>query len=41
MRLFDICVITASDSHQATAFEALLTRRIEHGLYPREVDFRV
>lgn len=41
MNLFDICVITASNPRQAEAFRRLLDRRLEHGLYPREIDFRV
>lgn len=41
MMLFDICVITASNRAQADAFSRLLKIRIDHGLYPREIDFRV
>lgn len=37
----DHCVITASDEHQAAAFRALLQRRLDHGLYPREIAFHV
>ena len=41
MRLFDICVITACDERQAETFRSLIDRRIQNGLYPREIDFRV
>jgi len=41
MSVFDICVITASDERQAGVFRALIARRIEAGLYPREIDFIV
>lgn len=41
MALFDICVITASSPAQAAAFSDLLKIRLQHGLYPREIDFRV
>ena len=41
MSIFDICVITASNRTQADGFKALLAKRLDHGLYPREVDFRV
>lgn len=38
---FDFCLITASSEKQAADFRALLRRRIDHGLYPREVGFYV
>jgi galactokinase/mevalonate kinase-like predicted kinase len=41
MRLFDIVLITASSERQARSFRALLERRREHGLYPREIAFEV
>ncbi len=41
MTLFDHCVVSASSETQATAFRALLDRRIRHGLYPREIEFHV
>jgi galactokinase/mevalonate kinase-like predicted kinase len=41
MRLFDTVVITASSERQAGAFRALLERRREQGLYPRELAFEV
>ncbi|MBD3319928.1 MAG: hypothetical protein GF350_02415 [Chitinivibrionales bacterium] len=41
MNLFDICIVTASNSFQAGVFRKLIGRRIEHGLYPKEIDFRV
>lgn len=41
MHLFDICVITASDPHQAESFRSLLGKRVERGLYPGEIDFKV
>ena len=41
MRLFDTVLITASSERQAGAFRALLARRREQGLYPRELAFEV
>ncbi len=41
MPIPDTCVITASDERQAGVFRKLLARRIQRGLYPREIDFRV
>ena len=41
MEFFSYCVITASDETQAAAFRLLLNRRVDHGLYPREINFRV
>jgi fucokinase / fucose-1-phosphate guanylyltransferase len=41
MPILDTCIITASDSRQAEVFKELLERRIQWGLYPREIDFRV
>jgi galactokinase/mevalonate kinase-like predicted kinase len=41
MRLFDTVLITASSERQAGAFRALIERRREHGLYPRELAFEV
>jgi len=39
--IFNACIITASDESQAELFRALIARRIEAGLYPREIDFAV
>ncbi|HSD29530.1 MAG TPA: L-fucokinase [Vicinamibacteria bacterium] len=41
MRLFDTVLITASSERQARSFRALVERRREHGLYPRELAFEV
>jgi galactokinase/mevalonate kinase-like predicted kinase len=41
MRLFDTVLITASSERQARAFRALLERRREQELYPREIAFEV
>ncbi|MGO8693351.1 MAG: L-fucokinase [Rectinemataceae bacterium] len=41
MPIFDTCIITASGERQAEVFRALIARRVERGLYPREIDFRV
>lgn len=41
MPIPDACIITASDEKQARVFRTLLERRVESGLYPREIDFRV
>jgi galactokinase/mevalonate kinase-like predicted kinase len=41
MNLFDLCVITASSPKQAETFKALIDRRIRHGLYPHEIEFKV
>ncbi len=41
MNLFDICLITASNEKQASVFRELIRRRVEKGLYPGEIDFRV
>ncbi|HUW39937.1 MAG TPA: L-fucokinase [Rectinemataceae bacterium] len=41
MPIFDTCIITASGEKQARVFRQLIARRIERGLYPREIDFRV
>jgi galactokinase/mevalonate kinase-like predicted kinase len=41
MRLFDTVLITASSERQAAAFRALVERRQEQGLYPRELAFDV
>jgi galactokinase/mevalonate kinase-like predicted kinase len=41
MHLFDTVLVTASSERQAAAFRALLERRREHGLYPRELAFEV
>ena len=41
MNIFDTCVITASDERQAEVFRALVARRLDAGLYPREVNFAV
>jgi galactokinase/mevalonate kinase-like predicted kinase len=41
MTLFDFCLITAPSEKQAADFRRLIARRVQHELYPREVDFRV
>jgi galactokinase/mevalonate kinase-like predicted kinase len=41
MQLFDTVLITAASERQAEAFRNLITRRQEHGLYPRELSFEV
>jgi galactokinase/mevalonate kinase-like predicted kinase len=41
MHLFDTVLITASSERQAEAFRALVARRRDHGLYPRELAFEV
>ncbi|HXY38151.1 MAG TPA: L-fucokinase, partial [Vicinamibacteria bacterium] len=41
MHLFDTVLVTASSEPQAEAFRALVRRRLEHGLYPRELQFEV
>ena len=41
MPLFDTCIITASNEGQAEVFRTLLSKRVDQGLYPREIDFRV
>jgi galactokinase/mevalonate kinase-like predicted kinase len=41
MRLFDTVLITAASERQAAAFRSLVARRLEHGLYPREIAFEV
>jgi len=41
MNILDICVITASNEGQAEVFRRLISRRVEAGLYPREIDFLV
>lgn len=41
MRIFDFCIITASNDEQAEIFRALIKRRQEAGLYPREIGFFV
>jgi galactokinase/mevalonate kinase-like predicted kinase len=41
VNIFTDCIITASDERQAEVFRALIARRIEAGLYPREIDFAV
>lgn len=41
MHIFDYCIITASSQHQADNFQRLLDARVEHGLYPHEVQFMV
>ena len=39
--ILDTCIITASNERQASVFRTLLRRRVDGGLYPREIDFRV
>jgi galactokinase/mevalonate kinase-like predicted kinase len=39
--ILDTCIITASDERQASVFRTLLKRRLDRGLYPREISFRV
>ncbi len=41
MSILDTCIITASTPRQAEQFRTLIRRRVDHGLYPREIDFRV
>ncbi len=41
MNLFDICIITTSSRKQADIFKTLINNRQKHGLYPREIDFKV
>jgi fucokinase len=41
MSSFDICIITASNRIQASAFRSLIQKRVDAGLYPQEIDFRV
>jgi galactokinase/mevalonate kinase-like predicted kinase len=41
MSYLDTCIITAPNEAQAKSFRKLLKDRIDHGLYPREIDFRV
>lgn len=41
MQLFDFCIITASSLVQAKKFQQLILRRCEHGLYPKEIDFKI
>ena len=41
MHLFDTVLITAASERQAEAFRCLIGRRLEHGLYPRELAFEV
>ena len=41
IHLFNHCIITASSEQQAGNFRRLIDARIEHGLFPREVQFQV
>jgi Predicted kinase related to galactokinase and mevalonate kinase len=41
MYALSICIITAPSPRKAEEFRTLLQNRIDHGLYPREIDFRV
>ena len=41
MPILDTCIITASDERQASVFKSMLQRRVQSGLYPKEIDFRV
>ena len=41
MPILDTCIITASDERQAAVFRTLVQRRLDRGLYPREIAFRV
>jgi galactokinase/mevalonate kinase-like predicted kinase len=41
MYALSTCIITASTPGQAEEFRTLLQNRIDNGLYPREIDFRV
>jgi galactokinase/mevalonate kinase-like predicted kinase len=41
MYTFDYCIITASSEKQARDFNKLIDSRRKHGLYPREVQFKV
>lgn len=41
MRLFNTCIVVASNRDQAEALRERIDARIKAGLYPREIDFRV
>jgi len=41
MNLFDICIITTSSERQADSFRRMIQNRYTHGLYPREITFKV
>ncbi|MBF0431210.1 MAG: hypothetical protein HQK83_08035 [Fibrobacteria bacterium] len=41
MNHFDTCIIIAPNPAQAWIFRKLLDRRLESGLYPKEIDFRI
>ena len=41
MYLFDLCIITTSSLKQAKQFQEMIERRLKHGLYPREIDFKI
>ncbi len=41
MSLFSVCIITASNERQAALYRRLIGTRLDAGLYPREIDFRV
>jgi galactokinase/mevalonate kinase-like predicted kinase len=41
MSPFIKCIITAGSQKQADSFDRLIRKRVEHGLYPREIDFVV
>jgi galactokinase/mevalonate kinase-like predicted kinase len=41
MNIFDYCIITASSERQAYNFKQLIDARVEHGLYPLEIQFMV
>jgi galactokinase/mevalonate kinase-like predicted kinase len=41
MKLFDICIITTSSERRADSFRRMIRNRYAHGVYPREIAFRV
>ncbi|MBN1601607.1 MAG: hypothetical protein JW915_08365 [Chitinispirillaceae bacterium] len=41
MSLFTTCIITVSTESRAQEYRKLIERRINHGLYPSEIDFKV
>ncbi|NLD99930.1 MAG: hypothetical protein GX640_08645, partial [Fibrobacter sp.] len=41
MSLFNTCIITTSSESVAKMYRALIDKRVQHGLYPAEISFRV
>lgn len=37
----DYCLITTTSNLQAQIFQSQISKRIEHGIYPKEIEFRV